>query len=123
MTGEAGGADPYYGLLERYVEQTTITSDAAAVDAARSRLRSSLPVPVFIDTQEVTISPDAAVEVPLLVPGWCLDITTQMTCRPISQRLKTIGLTADPATPCRVYPPLGTGYFPTTAELRQARWN
>ena len=90
--GEAGGTDPYYGLLERYVEQTTITTNAAATDAARSRLRASLPVPVFIDTQEVTISPDAAVEVPLLVPGWCLDITTQVTCRPVSQRLKIVGL-------------------------------
>ncbi|QKW06919.1 hypothetical protein HUT18_11475 [Streptomyces sp. NA04227] len=92
VLGEAGGADPYYGLLERYVEQTTITTDAAATEAAKSRLRSSLPVPVFIDTQDVTISPDAAVEVPLLVPGWCLDITTQVTCRPISQRLKIVGL-------------------------------
>lgn len=92
VLGTAGGADPYYGLLERYVEQTTITTDAAAGDAAKSRLRSSLPVPVFIDTQAVTISPDAAVEVPLLVPGWCLDITTQVTCRPISQRLKIVGL-------------------------------
>ncbi|WP_240674724.1 hypothetical protein [Streptomyces albidoflavus] len=92
VLGEAGGRDDYYGLLERYVEQTTITTDAAAADAAKSRLRGSLPVPVFIDTQAVTISPDAAVEVPLLVPGWCLDITTQVTCRPISQRLKIVGL-------------------------------
>ncbi|WP_432001634.1 hypothetical protein [Streptomyces sioyaensis] len=92
VMGEAGGADAYYGLLERYVEQTTITTDAAATAAARSRLRSSLPVPVFIDTQEVTISPEAAVQVPTLVPGWCLDIATRVTCRPISQRLKVTGL-------------------------------
>lgn len=92
VMGEAGGADPYYGLLERYVEQTTITTNAAAEQAARARLRASLPVPVFIDTESVTISPDAAVEVPLLVPGWCLDIATQETCRPIAQRLKITGL-------------------------------
>lgn len=92
VMGEAGGTDPYYGLLERYVEQTSITTDLAATDAARSRLRGSLPVPVFIDTQQVTISPEAAVSVPTLVPGWCLDIATQATCRPITQRLKITGL-------------------------------
>lgn len=92
VMGEAGGTDAYYGLLERYVEQTSITTNLAATDAARSRLRSSLPVPVFIDTQQVTIAPQAAVSVPTLVPGWCLDISTQATCRPISQRLKITGL-------------------------------
>ncbi|MGJ5692918.1 hypothetical protein ACM6RM_07020 [Streptomyces pratensis] len=92
VLSEAGDTDPYYGLLERYVEQTSIPDDASAAEAARSKLRSSLPVPVFIDTQEVTISPEAAVAVPLLVPGWCLDITSAQTCRTITQRLKIVGL-------------------------------
>lgn len=92
VMGEAGGVDPYYGLLERYVEQTSITTDASAASAARSKLRSSLPVPVFIDTQEVTISPDAAISVPHLVPGWCLDVISTATCRTVGQRLKIVGL-------------------------------
>lgn len=92
VLGEAGGPHPYYPLLERYVEQTSITTDAAATAAARSRLRVSLPTPVFIDTQQVTISPSAAVDVPRLVPGWCLDIASQVTCRPVSQRFKITGV-------------------------------
>lgn len=92
VLGEAGGPHEYYGLLERYVEQTSIPDDASANAAARSKLRSSLPVPVFIDTQEVTISPEAAVDVPTLVPGWCLDITSATTCRTITQRLKITGV-------------------------------
>lgn len=92
VLGEAGGADPYYGLLERYVEQTEITDQASADEAARARLRASLPVPVIVDTQQVTISPEAAVDVASLVPGWCLDITSASTCRTVSQRLKITGL-------------------------------
>ncbi|MDN3056840.1 hypothetical protein PH213_20260 [Streptomyces sp. SRF1] len=92
VLGEAGGADAYYGLLERYLEQTSIPDDASATAAARSKLRSSLPVPVFIDSQQVTISPQAAVSVPKLVPGWCVDVTSATTCRTITQRLKILGV-------------------------------
>ncbi|MEV5047338.1 hypothetical protein AB0N20_22550 [Streptomyces griseoincarnatus] len=92
VLGEAGGTDPYLPLLERYVEQTSIKTDAAAADAARALLRSSYPTPVFINTEEVTLSPDAAVEVPLLVPGWCLDVTSSATCRAVAQRFKITGV-------------------------------
>lgn len=92
VVGDAGGVDGYYGLLERYVEQNEITDTASATAAAQARLRGSLPVPVFVDTQQVTISPDAAVDVSSLVPGWCLDITSASTCRTVSQRLKIVGL-------------------------------
>lgn len=92
VLGEAGGRDAYYGLLERYVEQTSIPDDASAAAAARSRLRASLPVPVFIDTQQVTIAPEAPIDVPSLVPGWCLDITSARTCRTVTQRLKIVGV-------------------------------
>lgn len=92
VLGEAGGVHPYYGLLERYVEQSTLTTDNAAAAAARAKLRASFPVPVFVDTREVTISPDAAVDVASLVPGWCLDVTSATTCRTVSQRLKIVGV-------------------------------
>jgi hypothetical protein len=92
VIGVAGGIDPYYGLHERYVEQTEITDQASADQAAQARLRTSGVVPVVIDTQQVTISPDAAVNVPSLVPGWCLDITSASTCRTVRQRLKITGL-------------------------------
>ncbi|MFF4900413.1 hypothetical protein [Streptomyces sp. NPDC001068] len=93
VIGEAGGVDPYYGLHERYVEQTEITDQTSADEAARARGRASVPVPVVIDTQSVTISPEAAIDVPSLVPGWCLDITSASTCRTVRQRLKITGVT------------------------------
>lgn len=92
VLGSAGGADAYYGLLERYLEQTSIDDDASATAAAEAKLRTSRQVPVFIDTQDVTISPQAAINVPDLVPGWCLDITTTLTCRTVTQRLKIVGV-------------------------------
>lgn len=92
LIGDEGGADPYYGLLERYVAQTSIQTQAAADSAARALWRSSQPVPVFIDTQEVTIAPEANIDVGSLVPGWSLDIATTTTCRNIRQRLKIIGV-------------------------------
>ncbi|MFF1468070.1 hypothetical protein [Streptomyces mirabilis] len=92
VIGTAGGIDPYYGLHERYVEQTEITDQASADQAAGARQRASGTVPVVIDTQQVTISPEAAVNVPSLVPGWCLDVTSASTCRTVRQRLKITGL-------------------------------
>lgn len=92
VLGTAGGSHDYYGLLERYIQQTSIPDDASAASAARAKLRTSLPVPVFIDTQQVTLSPQAAVDVPKLVPGWCLDVTSASTCRVVSQRLKITGV-------------------------------
>ncbi|MFI0827306.1 hypothetical protein ACH4Q7_22940 [Streptomyces roseolus] len=92
VRGEAGGRDAYFGLLERYVEQTSILDAASATAAARSRLRTSNPAPVFIDSQQTTLSPEAPVEVERLVPGWCLDVTTTATCRQIAQSLKILGV-------------------------------
>lgn len=92
VVGIAGGIDPYYGLLERSVEETSILDDDSAAAAARSRLSASLPVPVFIDSQETTLSPDADIDLETLVPGWCLDVATTTTCRRITQRLKIVGV-------------------------------
>ncbi|MER7742293.1 hypothetical protein ABTX34_28930 [Streptomyces sp. NPDC096538] len=90
--GSAGGVDPVYGLHERYVEMTEITDSTSATQAAQARRRVSSAVPVFIDTREVTISPLANLNVPSLVPGWALDVTSAGTCRKVSQRLKIVGL-------------------------------
>ncbi|MFJ2882488.1 hypothetical protein ACIQGT_13780 [Streptomyces sp. NPDC093108] len=88
VKGVAGGVHPYYGLIERVVEETSILDDASAEAAARSRLAASSPAPVFLDSQEAVLSPDAGLDVAVLVPGWCVDVTTTQTCRTISQALK-----------------------------------
>lgn len=90
--GIAGGRNAYYGLLELYEEQTSITTTAAAQAAATARLAASAVVPVGIDTQNVTLASTSAVPMASLVPGWCVDITTSATCRNITQRLKITGL-------------------------------
>ncbi|MFD0208952.1 hypothetical protein ACFVH9_07430 [Streptomyces hirsutus] len=87
-----GGIDEWYGLHERYVEMSEITDQASALQAAKARRRVSSAVPVFIDTREVTISPQANIDVPSLVPGWALDVTSASTCRQIAQRLKILGV-------------------------------
>ncbi|MDP4501080.1 hypothetical protein [Nonomuraea turcica] len=92
VKGEAGGRHDYYGLLERSVEENSIKDTGSARAAARSRLRGSLPAPVWISSERVTLSPEAAVDVPKLVPGWCVDVTTTATCRTIGQRLKIAGV-------------------------------
>jgi|SRR5688572_2386176 len=90
--GTAGGTHEYYGLLERYLEQSSITDQASADDAAQAKLRSSLPSTLVVDTQNITLSPTADVDVAELVPGWCLDITSDRTCRTVTQRLKITGV-------------------------------
>ncbi|MFJ4627202.1 hypothetical protein [Streptomyces sp. NPDC088847] len=90
--GTYGDVDQYYGLHERYVEMSEITDNTSATQAATARQRASGVVPVFVDTQQVTISPLASVDVPSLVPGWCLDVTSAETCRKVSQRLKITGV-------------------------------
>jgi hypothetical protein len=90
--GEAGGPHPFYGLVERFVQDTSITTNEAATIAARSRLNTSLPLPLYIDTQDVTLSSDSAVNLATLIPGWTLDVSTVTTCRDVTERLKIIGL-------------------------------
>jgi len=92
VVGEAGGTDTYYGLLERSVDEDSITTDTAAASSARAIRAANFPVPLFLATEEITLSPDAAVEVAALVPGWCVDIASNVTCRPLAQRLKIIGV-------------------------------
>ncbi|MET9462552.1 hypothetical protein ABZY05_47415 [Streptomyces canus] len=92
VQGVSGGTDAYYGLLERSVDESSVKTDASARAAARSRRAANYPVPVFLASDEVTLSPEAAVDVAKLVPGWCVDVASQATCRPLTQRLKIAGV-------------------------------
>jgi hypothetical protein len=90
--GVAGGVDPYYGLIERVAHDSSITDDATAQASAEARLAASLNASVYIDTREVTLSSETALDVTQIVPGWCVDLATTATCRDISQRFKITGL-------------------------------
>lgn len=90
--GVAGGTNAYYGLLEVYAEQTSITDQTSATAAATAALKAALSVPVFMETNNITLSPSANVEVVSLVPGWCVTVTSDATCRTVTQRLKITGL-------------------------------
>lgn len=92
VQGSFGGSDAYYGLLERSIEETSVKTSASAAEAARSRQAATFPVPVFLDSETVTLSPEANVDVAHLVPGWCLNISTLSTCRPLTQILKISGV-------------------------------
>lgn len=92
VVGTAGGTDTYYGLLEKYEQQTSVTTQAAADSSAAAKLRASRTAPVFIDTSQVTLSPLTNIPAESLVPGWCVDVTSTATCRDIIQRLKITGV-------------------------------
>lgn len=88
VKGTWGGRDSYYRLLERVDDQSSILDAQSARAAARSRWRASHPAPVYLDSARVTLSPDAGVDVPSLVPGWCLTVSSNATCRTLSQVMK-----------------------------------
>lgn len=92
IIGEAGGVDPYWGLLERTRDDSSILDNVSATAAAQSWLRATSPEQLYVSTDQVTLSPDAPVDVPLLVPGWCLDVATTATCKAVQQRMKIVGL-------------------------------
>lgn len=92
VQGQAGGVDPYYGLIEREADEPSISDEQSADAAARSLLGASLPAPLLVQTQQATLAPDAAIELGQLVPGWCVDVATTVTCRSVTAPLKIIGV-------------------------------
>lgn len=83
IKGTAGGTDPYYGLLEITEDQDSILDTGSANAAALAQVRASNPAPVFIDTGQGALAPTASIDVNTLVPGYCLGISTNITCREV----------------------------------------
>lgn len=88
----AGGIHDYYGLLESVHDSLAVQNlgaasvqDQTSADAATaSLLASSLPAPVFIDTGAGPLSPSAPVDIADLIPGYCLQVASVATCRPVT---------------------------------------
>lgn len=101
----AGGIHDYYGLLEGVHDSLAVQDEGAAsvldqtsADAATSSLlASSLPAPVFIDTGAGPLSPNAAVDVADIIPGYCLQVSSTATCRSVTatQKIYELHVTDD----------------------------
>lgn len=90
MTGECGGIDPFYGLIERAVEGNTSAATEAELDRlACERLEVTNPPPLTINVpSEGALSPTAPLCPEIMVPGTIVDVSLKEFCRPISIRLR-----------------------------------
>lgn len=89
ISGEAGGVDPYFGLVEVLHNDTTITSATTAADQARAIVAAGNPPPVLVQPPDsAALSPDAPVCMSELVPGVTVPVVLDCVCRPIAQDLR-----------------------------------
>ena len=86
--GSAGGLDPYYGLIEQWVNEDSIDDDDQATLAAQNRLLASNPAPLYLNIPEgARLSPAAEISFDQLVPGTLFNVNFQDLCRKIYTRL------------------------------------
>lgn len=82
--GQAGGSDPYYGVVERSVEQAHIKQPRLAGVAGRN-LKKSYPTPVLVSVPDgSTLDCNAPVTLAELVPGVTIPVRSDATCRPVA---------------------------------------
>lgn len=87
--GEAGGSDPYYGLIEQLAEESQIEDDDQAELVATNRLTASNPVPLYINVPEgARLSQNAPVCFKQLVPGTLVNVNVRDLCREVFAQLK-----------------------------------
>lgn len=93
VKASAGGTDPYYGLIEQIATEDQIEHPLLAFVAARSRLESSNPPPVYADlTGGSGLVPEAPVCINDLIPGRLVDLTTRRLCRELTQSMRLVGV-------------------------------
>ena len=94
VTGEAGGVDPYFGLVEVLHNDTTITSASTAADQARAIVAAGNPPPLLVQPPDnAALSPDSPVCMSELVPGVTVPVVLDCVCRPVAQDLRLSKLT------------------------------
>lgn len=94
VTGEAGGVDPYFGLVEVLQEDTTIKSAATAADQARAIVAAGNPPPLLVQPPDNSaLSPEAPVCVSQLVPGVTVPVVLDCVCRSVAQDMRLSKLT------------------------------
>lgn len=88
VTGTAGGLDPYYGLVERIVDNSAIGRQTTA-DQTASGLLSGGDVPLLVQPPQGSgMSPDTPVCLENLVPGVTVPVSIDCTCRSATQDMR-----------------------------------
>jgi hypothetical protein len=91
VTGFAGGVDPYYGLVERLLNDDTIKTTAAANVQAQGLIRN--PVPLLIQPPRGNgLDPNAPVCMDELIPGVQMPVSLDCTCRDVTQAMRLVKL-------------------------------
>lgn len=112
VTGEAGGKDDYYGLVEVLKDDQAIGRQATADANAAGLLSGRNRVPDLIQPPAgAGLSPDAPVCLSELVPGVTVPVAINCTCRGITQDQRLTGLkvsvSAEGETVAPILAPLG----------------
>ncbi|MDQ0376490.1 hypothetical protein [Amycolatopsis thermophila] len=86
IRAEYGGTDPYYGLIERVINDSTIADQTTALEVARRQVEMGMPPPLYISFgNEARLSDTAPVTIRELVPGVVLPVWTEATCYQVYQ--------------------------------------
>lgn len=95
VVGIAGGESPYFGLVQRIIEET-VETNAEAVEAAQERVdfNASGPPLVLDISRDATLLPEAPVSVNSLVPGAIVDVFSRSTCREVSGTFRLVAVRA-----------------------------
>lgn len=89
IVGAAGGVDPFFGLVEKLVADTTIKSNTTAADQAQGIVAAGNPPPLIIQPPDnASLAPDAPVCIEQLVPGVQIPVFLDCTCRQVNQLMR-----------------------------------
>lgn len=81
VTAAYGRTDPYYGLIERVISDSTITDHGSALELARIEAGAGMPPPAVVSLGDNAILAEGApVSIEQLVPGVVVPIWTTETC-------------------------------------------
>lgn len=87
--GEAGGLDPFYGLIEQLAEEAQIDDDLQSSLVASNRLKASNPTPLYVNVPEdARMSAEAPICFEQLVPGTLVNVNLRGLCRQVYAQLK-----------------------------------
>lgn len=94
VVGDAGGVDPYFGLVEVLQNDETIMHNDTAAGQARAIVVAGNPPPLLVQPPDTSaLAPDAPVCMSQLVPGVTVPVVLDNLCRPVAQDMRLSKLT------------------------------